>query len=129
DNSIPPGIENIGYDLEGDICFLEELLIDDSIPFLDSEASNFDNPSFSRPPPKPPDAEFDYEPDSGEEILVVMNNSDELECLDPNDKNYYYFPFMFVIRNFLPYLTYSEVFPFLLSAENEDMIFDPGISV
>nr|GEV20883.1 hypothetical protein [Tanacetum cinerariifolium] len=62
DNSIPPGIENIGYDLKGDIRFLEELLIDDSIPFPDNEASDFDNPSFPRPPPEPPDA--DFEPDA-----------------------------------------------------------------
>nr|GFB22439.1 hypothetical protein [Tanacetum cinerariifolium] len=31
DNSIPPGIENVVDDPEGDIRFLEELLIDDSI--------------------------------------------------------------------------------------------------
>nr|GEX69934.1 hypothetical protein [Tanacetum cinerariifolium] len=31
DNSIPPGIENVADDPEGDIRFLEELLIDDSI--------------------------------------------------------------------------------------------------
>nr|GFB58684.1 hypothetical protein [Tanacetum cinerariifolium]GFB73570.1 hypothetical protein [Tanacetum cinerariifolium] len=37
DNSIPSGIENFGYDLEGDICFLEELLIIDSIPFPNNE--------------------------------------------------------------------------------------------
>nr|GEZ59714.1 hypothetical protein [Tanacetum cinerariifolium] len=37
DNSIPPGIENFAYDSEGDIRFLEELLIDDSILFLYNE--------------------------------------------------------------------------------------------
>nr|GFB85590.1 hypothetical protein [Tanacetum cinerariifolium] len=31
DNSIPPGIKNIADDPEGDVRFLEELLIDDSI--------------------------------------------------------------------------------------------------
>nr|GEZ92991.1 hypothetical protein [Tanacetum cinerariifolium] len=46
DISIPPGIENFGYDSEGDIHFLEALLSDDSIPFPDNEASDFDNPSF-----------------------------------------------------------------------------------
>nr|GEV67036.1 hypothetical protein [Tanacetum cinerariifolium] len=50
DNSIPPGIENVADDPEGDIRFLEELLIDDSI--LSHESSNFeDNPSIPRPPP------------------------------------------------------------------------------
>nr|GEX37796.1 retrovirus-related Pol polyprotein from transposon TNT 1-94 [Tanacetum cinerariifolium] len=81
-----------------------ELRVDNSIfnsenELSDNEASDFDNPSFLRPPPKPPDVEFDFELDSGEEISVVMNNNDE------NDD---YFPFMFVIRIFLPYLIYSK---------------------
>nr|GEU86604.1 hypothetical protein [Tanacetum cinerariifolium] len=46
DNSIPPGIENFVDDSEGEIRFLEELLIDDSIPFPVNEATDFDNPSF-----------------------------------------------------------------------------------
>nr|GEU84010.1 hypothetical protein [Tanacetum cinerariifolium] len=48
DNSIPSGIENFAYDSKGDIRFLEELLIDDSIPFPNNEssASDFDNPLF-----------------------------------------------------------------------------------
>nr|GEZ41632.1 hypothetical protein [Tanacetum cinerariifolium] len=139
DNSIPPGIENFTYDSEGDIHFFKELLIDDSIhfPVNESSESDFDNPSFPRPPPEPLDAEFDFKTDSGEEISVVMNYNDELECLDPsdefdvstNDENGDYFPFMFVIRIFLPYLIYPKVFSFLLSAESEDTIFDPGISI
>nr|GEV10021.1 hypothetical protein [Tanacetum cinerariifolium] len=66
DNSIPPGIENFAYDSERHIRFLKELLIDDSIPFPNNESSesDFDNPSFPRPPPEPPDAEFNF--DSGE---------------------------------------------------------------
>nr|GEZ71142.1 hypothetical protein [Tanacetum cinerariifolium] len=45
DNSIPPGIENIADDPVGDIRFLEELLIDDSILSYESFDSNFeDNP-------------------------------------------------------------------------------------
>nr|GEZ07071.1 hypothetical protein [Tanacetum cinerariifolium] len=60
DNSIPPGIENVANDSEGDIRFLKELLIDDSIFSHESSDSNFeDNPSISRPPPEPPDAETD----------------------------------------------------------------------
>nr|GFA63817.1 hypothetical protein [Tanacetum cinerariifolium] len=60
DNSMPPGIENSADDSEGDICFFEALLIDDSILFLNNESSESeDNPSVSRPPPEPPDAEFD----------------------------------------------------------------------
>nr|GEY61765.1 hypothetical protein [Tanacetum cinerariifolium] len=73
-NSIPSGIENFADDPEGDICFLEELLIDDSLFFDELFDANFeDNPSIPRPPPKPPDVETD----TGEEIPVVMNDKDE----------------------------------------------------
>nr|GEV12342.1 hypothetical protein [Tanacetum cinerariifolium] len=106
DNSIPPGIENVADDSEGDIRFLEELLIDDSILSHESSDSNFeDNPSVPLPPPKPPDAETD----AGEEITIVMNDKDKF------DEDYYFFMF-------------AKVFSFL-SAESEDTIFDPGISV
>nr|GFD53590.1 hypothetical protein [Tanacetum cinerariifolium] len=59
-----------------------------------------------RPPSKPPDVETD----AGEEILVVMNDKDE---------DVDYSSFIFVI---LP-----KISLFLLSAESEDTIFDPGI--
>nr|GEZ69124.1 hypothetical protein [Tanacetum cinerariifolium] len=141
DELLPPGFEN--DDSEGEIYVLEVLRVDNSISnfdneLSDNEASDFYNPSFLRPPPKPPDVEFDLEP---EVISGVMNNIkeiyDELECLDPgeefdistNDEDDDYFPFMIVIRIFLPYLIYPEVFLLLLSAESEDTIFDPGISV
>nr|GEX34685.1 hypothetical protein [Tanacetum cinerariifolium] len=81
DNSIPPGIENFSDDPEGDIRFLEELLIDDFILSHASSDSNFeDNLSIPRPPPEPPDAETD----AGEEIPAVMNNKDK-------DVDYSYF--------------------------------------
>nr|GEX06623.1 reverse transcriptase domain-containing protein [Tanacetum cinerariifolium] len=140
DGLSPLGFEN--DDSEGEINVVDDLRIDNSISnsendLSDNEAYDFDNSSFPRLPPEPPDAEFDFKPDSGEEISVVMNTTDELECLDPrdefdvstNNEDGDHFPFMFVIRIFLPYLIYSEVFPFLLSVESEDTIFDPGISV
>nr|GEX01407.1 hypothetical protein [Tanacetum cinerariifolium] len=105
DNSIPPGIENVADDPEGDIRFLEELLIDDSILSHESSDSNFEEPSIPRPPPEPPDTETD----AGEEILDAMNDKDE----------YVYSSFIFVI--------FAKMFS-LLSAESEDTIFDPGIS-
>nr|GEY10491.1 hypothetical protein [Tanacetum cinerariifolium] len=50
-DSIPPGIENVADDPEGDVRFLKELLINDSILCHESYGSNFeDNPSISRPP-------------------------------------------------------------------------------
>nr|GEW01621.1 hypothetical protein [Tanacetum cinerariifolium] len=103
DNSIPLGIEKFADDPEGDIHFLKELLIDDSILSHESPNSNFeDNLSIPRPPPEPPDVKTD----AGEEIPVVMNNKDK-------DVDYSSFIFIF-----------DKVFS-LLSAESEDTIFDP----
>nr|GFC33204.1 hypothetical protein [Tanacetum cinerariifolium] len=95
DELLPSSFENDDYDSEGEIYVLEELLVYNSI--------------------------------SREVILAVMNNIEELiddECFDPggeidilaNVKDDDYFSFMFVIRIFLPYLIYPEVFPLLLSA-------------
>nr|GEY69419.1 hypothetical protein [Tanacetum cinerariifolium] len=107
DNLIPLGIENVADDPEGDIRFLEELLINDSILSHESSDYNFeDNPSIPRPHPKPPDAETD----AGEEIPVVMNDKDK-------DVDYSYFMFVIFDKKFS-----------LLSAESDDTIFDPGIS-
>nr|GEZ68306.1 hypothetical protein [Tanacetum cinerariifolium] len=135
DNSIPPGIENV--DPEGDVRFLEELLIDDSILSYESFDSSFeDKPSIPRPRPEPPDIEsfFDLKPDLiAEEISDKLN---EDKCFEPGReinvstkiKDDDYFPFMFVIRFFLLYFIFLEISPLLLSAESEDTIFDPGIS-
>nr|GEY50171.1 hypothetical protein [Tanacetum cinerariifolium] len=113
---LPPGFENDESD--GEVDALDDLRVDNSISnteheYSQSEESDFDNPSVPLPPPEPPNAETH----AGDEILVVMN--DELECLNPRDKlddDDDYFSFMFAM-----------VFS-LLSAENEDTIFDPGIS-
>ncbi|GJZ28812.1 hypothetical protein Tco_0573459 [Tanacetum coccineum] len=94
------------------------------------ESFHFD-PSFTRPPPEPPDVEISL---IIETDALVINNFDELnedECFDPGggeinvevDNS-----FTFVTWIFLPYLTYPEVSPLLSSARNEDTIFDPGIS-
>nr|GEV71100.1 hypothetical protein [Tanacetum cinerariifolium] len=137
DDSIPLGIENFTDDPEGDIRFLEELLIDDSILSHESFDSSFeDNPSISRPPPEPPDNNFDLEP---EVISAVMEDIDEPDepdehfnpggeiCVSTNNEDVDYFPFMFVIRIFLPYLILPEISPLFLSAESEDTIFDPAL--
>nr|GFA39570.1 hypothetical protein [Tanacetum cinerariifolium] len=85
----------------------------------------------SRPPPEPPDDNFDLKP---EEISAVMEDIDELDehfnpggeiFVSTNIEDVDYFPFMFVIRIFLPYLILSEISPLFLSAESEDTIFDP----
>nr|GEZ73424.1 hypothetical protein [Tanacetum cinerariifolium] len=80
-----------------------------------------------------PDDNFDLEP---EVISVVMEDIDEPnEHFNPrgeifvstNIEDIDYFPFMFVIQIFLPYLIFLEISPLLLSAESEDTISDPGI--
>nr|GEU69023.1 reverse transcriptase domain-containing protein [Tanacetum cinerariifolium] len=137
---LPPYFEN--DDSEGEIDILEELRVDNSISnfkneLSDNEASDFDNPSFPRPPLEPPDVEFNFEPNAGEEISVMMNDNDELEYFYPrdeinvttNNEDDNCFPFMFVIQICVPYLIYPKVFPFLLSAESEDTIFNPDIFV
>nr|GEU74332.1 hypothetical protein [Tanacetum cinerariifolium] len=153
-NSFPRQLENLHANMiietlpkspnVWDIYFIEEFLSNDSISLLENESSNFDHHddlSFPRPPSKPPDVEFffDLESDSGEVISAVINNIDKLnedECFDSGGKiNVFsnveddnYFPFIFVIRIFLPYLIYPEVSSLLLSAGSEDTIFDPGLS-
>nr|GFC83822.1 hypothetical protein [Tanacetum cinerariifolium] len=113
------------------------LLIDDFILSHELSDDNFkNNLSISRPPPEPSDDEsfFDSKPDMiAEEISDKLNKD---KCFDPGRginvstkiEDDGYFPFMFVIRFFLPYFIFPEVSPLLLSAESEDTIFDPGIS-
>nr|GEZ59843.1 hypothetical protein [Tanacetum cinerariifolium] len=60
DDVLPSSIENFTDDPEGDIRFLEELLINDSIISEELSDDNFEeNPLIPRPPPKPPDVETD----------------------------------------------------------------------
>ncbi|GKB48440.1 hypothetical protein Tco_0899193 [Tanacetum coccineum] len=101
------------FDSEGDIIFLNDLLNDDLIP----EYERFT---------------FDIEPDT-----AVINNFDALnedECFDPGGGGIVFSPnvedddsFTFFIRTFLPFLTYPEDSPLLLSTRSEDTIFDPDI--
>ncbi|GJR55620.1 hypothetical protein Tco_1406141 [Tanacetum coccineum] len=93
------------------------------------ESFHFD-PSFPRPPPEPPDVEIclHFEPDApvidnfnelnedqrGSEIIFLQNVEDDDS-------------FTFVIRTFLPFLTYPEASPLSCSTGSEDTIFDPGI--
>ncbi|GKF70562.1 hypothetical protein Tco_0203619, partial [Tanacetum coccineum] len=116
DDSMPPGIENDDYDSKGDIHFLEELLSNDSPFLLENESSNldhFNDPSSPRPPPEPPDVEIslNFEP-----AAAIIKNFDELkedECFDLEGGKINVYQnvedddsFTFVIRTFLPFLTY-----------------------
>ncbi|GKC46973.1 hypothetical protein Tco_1064695 [Tanacetum coccineum] len=95
------------------------------------ESFHFDDPSFSRPPSKPPNVEIclHFEPDA-----PVIDNFNELnddqeggeidfsQNVEDDDS------FTFVIRTFLPFLTYPKVSPLSCSTGSEDTIFDPGIT-
>nr|GEU66247.1 hypothetical protein [Tanacetum cinerariifolium] len=86
---MPPGIKNNDYESEVDIHFLKELISNDPLPLPENESSNFDlhdDPSFPRPPPKPPDVEvfFDFEPDTGVLTIKVVKGIFEHYVLMPN---------------------------------------------
>ncbi|GKF88907.1 hypothetical protein Tco_0262870, partial [Tanacetum coccineum] len=82
------------------------------------ESFHFDlyyDPSFPRPPPEPPDVEISL---IVETDAPVINNFDELnedECFDPGGDVEDDDSFTFVIRTFLPFLTYHADSPLLLS--------------
>nr|GEZ90818.1 reverse transcriptase domain-containing protein [Tanacetum cinerariifolium] len=68
DDVLPPGVDN-DDDSDGEIDAVKELHVDNSISnveqeYSDNEESDFDNPSVPLPPPKPPDAEIDFELDA-----------------------------------------------------------------
>ncbi|GKC52976.1 hypothetical protein Tco_1075721 [Tanacetum coccineum] len=124
DMDISTDIENGYHDSEGDIIYLDSLLIDDTSP-------NY-----------PPDVFLDHDPRS---LKDEPDNDDlmtEDKVFDPgiHEKSFsptfvkltfedrHYFPITFVIRIFIVYLTYSVDSSFLLSSGSEDTIFDPGIS-
>ncbi|GKG30373.1 hypothetical protein Tco_0420271, partial [Tanacetum coccineum] len=87
------------------------------------ESFHFD-PSFSRPPPEPPDVE-NLEPEINN--FYVLNND---EPFDPEEGENVVEEddfFTFTIRTFLPFVTYPEVSPLSCSIRSEDTIFDPDI--
>nr|GEW47886.1 hypothetical protein [Tanacetum cinerariifolium] len=62
DDVLPPSVEN-DDDSKGEIDVVADLPRDNSIPLTEDEASDsdyLDDPSLPRPPPKPPNAEFDF---------------------------------------------------------------------
>nr|GEX37702.1 hypothetical protein [Tanacetum cinerariifolium] len=120
DDVLPPSIEN--DDSDGEVDEVDDLRVDNSIQnsvheFFESEDMIFDPVLLL--PPEPPDKGFDFEI----KISVVRSMIVKFECIDArvkfdvfNDENNYLSYFMFVI--------FAKDF----SAENEDTIFDPGIS-
>ncbi|GJV50684.1 hypothetical protein Tco_1446425 [Tanacetum coccineum] len=119
---ISTDFEDDYYDSEGDIIYLESLPIKDTIPnlppevFLDHEPRSLNN-----------------KPDNLKSMVKVFDPGIHEKTFSPTYvrlpfEDRHYFSLTFVIRTFLPYLTYSVNSPFLLSSGSEDTNFDPGIS-
>ncbi|GJY92204.1 hypothetical protein Tco_0507986 [Tanacetum coccineum] len=109
DADIPPDFEDGYYNSEGDTIYLESLLINDTISYL------------------PPEVFLDHDPKS----LNDEPNIDDLKIKENvritfEDRHYLFLTF--VIKIFLPFLTYLVNSLLLLSSGSEDTIFDPGIS-
>ncbi|GJX72186.1 hypothetical protein Tco_0309357 [Tanacetum coccineum] len=121
DIDIPTNIKDGFYNSEGDVLYLESLLSDDTTPS------------------PPPEVFLDRDPRSLRDInnLKIM-----VKVFDPGIhetsfsptyvslpfEDRHYLSFTYVIRIFLPYFTYPMDYFLPLSSENEDIIFDPGIS-
>ncbi|GJR87854.1 hypothetical protein Tco_0211865 [Tanacetum coccineum] len=102
DNLIPPGVEDA--DSEDEV---------NESPNLDHQ----DDPSIPRPPPEPPDIKKCFEPEAG--ILIIKEFKGVSKSHD----------FMTGILPTLPTLVSDLIFiSSFISFENEDTIFDPGIS-
>ncbi|GJT74907.1 reverse transcriptase domain-containing protein [Tanacetum coccineum] len=102
DDLIPPGVEDA--DSEDEV---------NESPNHDHQ----DNPSIPRPPPEPPDIKKCFEPEAG--ILIIKEFKGVSKSHD----------FMTGILPTLPTLVSDLIFiSSFVSFENEDTIFDPGIS-
>ncbi|GJV00036.1 hypothetical protein Tco_1329306 [Tanacetum coccineum] len=122
DMDISTDIENGYHDLEGDIIYLESLLIDDTIPNL------------------PPGVFLDHEPrslnnkhDNLKSMVKVFDPEIHEKTFSPTyvrlpSEDHHYLSLTYVIRIFLPYFTYPVDSSLPLSSGSEDIIFDPDIS-
>ncbi|GJX94067.1 hypothetical protein Tco_0348653 [Tanacetum coccineum] len=75
-------------------------------------------------PPEPPDVCLDFKPDKVMKNNEDFNQREIVLSLNVEDVN----TFTFVIWTFLPFFSYPENSPVILSFRNEDLVFDPGIS-
>ncbi|GKC97237.1 hypothetical protein Tco_1167512, partial [Tanacetum coccineum] len=121
---IPSDLEDDYYDSEGYTIYLKSLLINDTIPNL------------------PPEVFFDHDPkslndepdnDDLKSMIKVFDPGIHEKIISPTHvrlpfEDRHYLSLTFVIKIFLPFLTYLMNSLFLLSPGREDTIFDPGIS-
>ncbi|GKE69518.1 hypothetical protein Tco_1527590, partial [Tanacetum coccineum] len=114
----PPDFEDDYYNSEGDIIYLESLLIKDTTHNL------------------PPEVFFDHDPrslkdehdnDNLKSMVKVFDLGIHKKIISPTNvrftfEDHHYFSLTFVIRIFLPYLTYFMASSFLLSSGSENTI-------
>ncbi|GKD23227.1 hypothetical protein Tco_1224930 [Tanacetum coccineum] len=143
-DSIPPKIDDADFDSEGDILLLKKLLSDDTSSPLPSKElyfadlkmikSSIDTPlDFEDEHIDPRSLKDEHDKDDLKSIVKVFDPGIHKKIISPTNVRFtfedrHYFSLTFVIRIFLPYLTYSMDSSFLLSSGSEDTIFDPGIS-
>ncbi|GKA93395.1 hypothetical protein Tco_0815381 [Tanacetum coccineum] len=123
-SNVSTNFEDDYYDSEGDIIYLESLLIKDTIPNLLPEV-------FLDIDPKSLNDEPDF--DNLKSMVRVFDLGIHEKIISPTyvrlpfeDRHYFFLTF--VIKIFLPFLTYLVNSLPLLSSGSEDTIFDPGIS-
>ncbi|GJV20205.1 hypothetical protein Tco_1369225 [Tanacetum coccineum] len=113
------------HDSEGDVIYLECLLTNDTTHNLPPEVFLDHDPRSLKDEPDNDDLKSMvkvFDPGIHEKIISLT-----YVRLPFEDRHY--FSLTFVIRIFLPYLTYSMDSSLLLSSGSEDTIFDPDISV
>ncbi|GJW01346.1 hypothetical protein Tco_1348618 [Tanacetum coccineum] len=108
DADVSTDIKDGYHDLEGDIIYLGSLFVNDIILYL------------------PHDVFLDHDPKS----LNDEPNIDDLKIKENvriTFEDHHYLSFTFIIKIFLPFLTYLVNSLPLLSSGSEDLIFNPGI--
>ncbi|GJS27238.1 hypothetical protein Tco_0487858 [Tanacetum coccineum] len=125
DIDVSTDIEDGYHDSEGDVIYLECFLTNDTIHNLPHEVFLDHDPRSLKDEPDNDDLKSMvkvFDPGIHEKIISLT-----YARLPFEDRHY--FSLTFVIRIFLPYLTYSMDSSLLLSSGSEDTIFDPDIFV
>ncbi|GJZ75558.1 hypothetical protein Tco_0640023 [Tanacetum coccineum] len=130
-NNSLPEYDSFLFEIEPDQGGLTGVVIYDNsndplLELSEFESFHFDlDPSSPRPPPEPPDVCLNFKPDTAIKNNEDFNKGEIVLSLNVEDVN----SFTFVIWTFLPFFTYPEDSPVILSLRIEDLVFDPGIFI
>ncbi|GJW70368.1 hypothetical protein Tco_0127285 [Tanacetum coccineum] len=122
-SDVSTDFEDDYYDSEGDIIYLKRLLIKDTIPNLPPDVFLDCDPRSLKDEPDKDDLKYIvkvFDPEIHEKTFCPTYVK-----LPFKDRHYLYLTY--VIRIFLPFITYLVNSLLLLSSWSEDTIFDPGI--